>query len=84
MTNHTAFWTVLAAVTFPALLAMGLFCVIVPGLNLMLVPCWALVALAYVGGFSNEIERCRRLAQRAPAPLRKAPGVMVVQRANAL
>ncbi|MBK8694887.1 MAG: hypothetical protein IPN17_22065 [Deltaproteobacteria bacterium] len=84
MTNHTTFWTVLAVVTFPALLLTGLFCVIVPGLNLMLIPLWSFVAMAYVGGFSNEIERCRRLAQRAPAALRKAPGVVAVQRVNAL
>ena len=84
MTNHTSFWTVLAAVTFPVLLLMGLFCVLLPGLNLMLIPLWSLVAMSYVGGFSNEIERCRRLAQRAPEPLRKAPGVVAVQRVNAL
>lgn len=84
MTDRPSFWIVLAVLTFPALLLMGLFCVVLPGLNLMLVPAWSLVALAYVGGFTNQVERCRRLAQREPAALRKAPGVMLVQRANAL
>ncbi|MDB4932442.1 MAG: hypothetical protein JWM10_4926 [Myxococcaceae bacterium] len=84
MTNSATFWTVLAVAVFPAILLLGLFCVLLPGLNLALIPLWAFVAMAYVGGFSNEMARCRHLAQRAPAPRRKAPGVMAVQRANAL
>jgi hypothetical protein len=84
MTNSATFWTILAIAIFPVLLAMGLLCVVVPGLNLALVPLWTLVAMSYVGGFSNQIARCRRLAQRAPDPLRNAPGVIAVQRVNAL
>jgi hypothetical protein len=84
MTNSATFWTVLAAIVFPAILLIGMFCVVLPGLNLMLVPAWSFVAMACVGGFTNEIARCRRLAQREPAPRRYAPGVVAVQRANAL
>jgi hypothetical protein len=59
MTNRATFWTVLAVVVFPAILLLGLFCVLLPGLNLLLVPAWSLVATAYVGGFSNESEAIR-------------------------
>lgn len=66
MTNSATFWTILAVVTFPVLLLMGLFCALAMGPNLVLLPAWTLVALAWVGGFTNEIARCRSLVRRSP------------------
>ncbi len=87
MTKHVAFWVALAVVTFPALLAMGVLVAIMPPLNMMLIPVWAFVAMGAVGSITNGIEDCRRAAlaaQRPADPLRNAPGVVPVQRVNAL
>jgi len=65
MTNSATFWAVLGVVLFPVLLVVGLFCTLMPAINFVLAPAWTLVAVGYVGAFSNEIERCRRLARPA-------------------
>lgn len=66
MTNSAAFWTVLAVAISPVLLVVGLFCVLMPAVNFVLMPAWTFVVLGFVGAFSNEIARCRRLARPAP------------------
>jgi hypothetical protein len=65
MTNSTTFWVILAVATFPVLLLVGMFCALMIGVNLVLLPAWTLVAMGYVGSFSNEIARCRSLRQPA-------------------
>ncbi|TAK18200.1 MAG: hypothetical protein EPO40_38185 [Myxococcaceae bacterium] len=65
MTNSATFWAVLGVVLSPVLLVVGLFCTLMPAINFVLAPAWTLVAVGYVGAFSNEIERCRRLARPA-------------------
>ncbi len=85
MTKHVAFWVALAVVTFPVLLVMGVLVAIMPPLNMLLIPVWAFVAMGAVGSITNGIEDCRRAAAQRPAePLRNAPGVVPVQRVNAL
>lgn len=87
MTRHAAFWVALGVVTFPMLLAIGVLVAIMPPLNMMLIPVWAFIAMGAVGSITNGYEEARRAArpaQRAPEPLRNAPGVVPVQRANAL
>lgn len=86
MTKYTAFWVALGVVTFPVLLVMGILVAIMPPLNMFLIPVWAFIAMGAVGSITNGYDEARRFsAQREPAAaFRKAPGVMPVQRANAL
>lgn len=81
MTDSATFWTVLAIVTFPVLLVVGLFCTLMIGVNLVLMPAWTLVVSGYVGSFANEIARCRSL--RRPAPPRRVRDSLTMHHAHA-
>jgi hypothetical protein len=81
MTNSTTFWVVLAVAIFPMLLVVGMFCALMIGVNLVLLPAWTLVAMGYVGTFSNEISRCWNLHH--PAPSRHARDSLSMRHAHA-
>lgn len=79
------FWVLLAAVTYPVLFAIMLLIVIMPPLNMVGVPIWFLMASGAVGAISNGLEETKRPRATAQREARRyAPGVVPVQRTNAL
>ena len=77
-----AFWWVVAAVVYPLLLASFVLIAIMPPLNIVLAPVWLLLSAGAVGGVSNGLARAAARRQRLAR--RYAPGVVPVQRTNAL
>jgi hypothetical protein len=87
MTSYTdspAFWVAVAALLYPALFATMLVLVIMPPLNMIAVPAWFLVCAGAVGNVSNGYANAKRRRAAQREARRYAPGVVPIQRTNAL
>jgi hypothetical protein len=77
-------WIVLAVVLYPLLFAGFLLIAIMPPLNMVGVPLWFMMSAGAVGGISNGLARTARPRAAQREARRYAPGVVPVQRTNAL
>jgi hypothetical protein len=81
--NAPLFWILLSVVLYPLLFAGFLLFVIMPPLNMVLVPLWFFVGAGAVGGVTNGLDEARRVQALQREARRYAPGVVLFQRTNA-
>jgi hypothetical protein len=83
LTETRGFWIAMAIILFPLLFAELLLFAIMPPLNMIFVPIWFFVCAGAIGSITNGLERAKRRQVQREAR-RYAPGVIPVQRTNAL